>query len=201
MEIFNYINNLKKSNNTWKDTSHKQVFLLSGQSNYKNSHLCPKQIALLKIFNEKSYVFCPIGFPFKEEFSKGIYYEPHVIIASIRNIKQYLLLLFSKRYKNLVKKHLRDIIHNDKKQVFITQSQGLRMLMLLDKDILKDIRVIALGPVTLSKYRYNITVIKGKKDYISRVFDFNKADYIPNCGHMDYLEDENIKKIIKTIID
>ena len=81
--------------------------------------------------------------------------------------------------------------------IVVSQSSGLNMLKILNRDNLDRIKIFALGPVAAGRRKTeNMTVIKGRKDIYTRTIDFHEEDRRVDCGHFNYLINNEIKEKI-----
>ena len=174
----------------------KIVFLISGSSNYESAALSCEQKNFLKIFDEYGYEIIKSNFPYNQNFENERYEDINIIKASISNIIYYTHTLYNKKFQKEIKRHMKCILDN-KDIIIISQSSGLNMLKILDYEKLDKIRIFALGPVAFGRKKTgNMIVIKGKRDPYTRIMDFHKEDRKVNCGHFDYLINNEIKENI-----
>ena len=189
--------------------SKKQVLLLSGQSDYVHSELSKEQLSVLRMTRKYNYEMVDTGFPFNiDHRPNGAYQNAGLLRASQRNITQFLFAIWSQRYQHLIADHLQPFFDRAEHVLILCQSQGLHMLQkaIPHLRIKEGIRVltIAFGPVGSQRFqdpRFNVHVVKGEQDWISRFFDPHPAQYIVPSGHLDYFHHEHTFKLIGTIIE
>ena len=183
--------------------------ILTGQSSLQHSELTPEQADLLSIFESFGIPTLKTNFPYNEKHQNPCATTPHILRASANNGYQYLLSLFDKMYGRLVYKHLSPCINRCGHIYIVTGSLGLQMLVkslvYLEYDCRCKITVFALGPVTSGSMpcrdNVELVTIKGRPDYISRVFDKTRVNHWVNCGHMDYYKNEGVKEIIRCYLN
>lgn len=206
----NYIELLKNldAKNSMSNKDVKQVVFLSGQSDYFHSSLSEEQIILLNYILQYGYSPIKVGFPYNNKHNFQNCKRANIFMASIRNIQQFYYCIFSKNYKKLIAKHLQPIFDSMHDTVLICQSSGLNMLKVslpyMKINNKKKIIVIALGPVVYGRFSYkgfNLSIIKGRKDWISNLIDKNMADYEIYCNHFGYCKNSEIFSIIKRIMN
>ncbi|WP_223067233.1 hypothetical protein [Paenibacillus caui] len=131
-----------------------------------------------------------------------------MILASYRNMIQFVYSTFNKSYKQLIAKHLQPIFDGNREIVVICQSSGLHMLkaalpfMTLYQEL--KITVIALGPVTIGRFRedrFKLVVFKGYKDWVSQCFDRQPVDYWVSCNHFEYCGCQELIDALGGVLD
>lgn len=88
--------------------------------------------------------------------------------------------------------------------IFISNSSGFNLLtQWLEQIELPDtkITIVALGPVSWksifnNQTSYDVTIIKGKKDYYSQLLDRHIADRWVDSTHFDYDSNSEVKDLI-----
>ncbi|MCB0208032.1 MAG: hypothetical protein KDJ52_01805 [Anaerolineae bacterium] len=181
------------------------AFILTGQSSLRHSELTEEQWALLSIFENFGIPTLKTNFPYNKKHQYPGAEMPNIVQASVNNGYQYLLSLLDKTYGELVYKHLSLYVNQCSQIYIVTGSLGLQMLVksliYLRQDCGCKITVFALGPVTSApipgRDNMELITIKGRPDYISRLFDKTRVNYWVDCGHMDYYKNERVKEIIR----
>lgn len=196
-----YLKKLKmlKTENTLVNKE-KIVILISGSSNYKNAALSEEQKNFLEIFRKYGYEIVDSNFPYNENFKNKDYENVNIIKASISNIIYYIHTLYNKEFQKEIVRHCSPFF-NKEEVIVVSQSSGFNMLKILEKENLNKIKIFALGPVAKGKSKIgNTAVIKGKRDFYSRIMDFHKEDMLVNCGHFEYLIKDEVKEKICDIM-
>jgi len=198
------LHNLNPSDSLAIPYSKSIAFILTGQSSYDHSELTREQRSLLTIFTRFGIKTLETNFPYNNKHILQKVKRPRLILASIKNSGQFFYSVFDSQYGSLIYKHLSPCLYKRKKVFVVAGSLGLQMLAksltYFDTKTLKSITVFALGPVTTTQitasHSIEMITIKGKQDYISKTFDKTPADYLVRCGHMDYYQNEEVKRII-----
>ncbi len=172
------------------------VLLISGSSNYESAALSYEQKEFLKIFEEYGYKIIDSNFPYNKKFENKKYDDVSIIRASISNIIYYIHTLYNRDFQKEIRRHMKFLMDRED-IIVVSQSSGLNMLKILNRDNLDRIKIFALGPVATGRRKTeNMTVIKGKKDIYTRTIDFHEEDRRVDCGHFNYLINNEIKEKI-----
>lgn len=186
----------------------KVAFLLSGQSDLEHSELSLAQKDLLAAFSEYGYSIVEVGFPFNKRHDFKGCKRADMLLASYRNIVQFIYSTFLKSYRELIAKHLQPIFDCSREIVIICQSSGLHMLktalpFIGFKKELK-VTIVALGPVTMRRFcdnRFKLVVIKGYKDWVSLLFDRQPVDHWVSCNHFDYCQCKEVRETLGGVLE
>ncbi|WP_158612481.1 hypothetical protein [Leptotrichia sp. OH3620_COT-345] len=195
-----YLKKLEKLDNSKTFLkSDRIVLLLSGSSNYETSALSDVQKNFLEIFRKYGYEIIKSNFPYNNDFEHENFEDVSILKASISNIIYYLHTLYNKRFRKEIKRHFLPLSEfND--IIIVTQSSGLNLLKvaLESWDISnRKVKIFALGAFSYGHRKIqNCVIFKGKKDVYANFMDFHKCDIKVDCGHFDYLKNEQVKEII-----
>ena len=176
-----------------------QVAFLTGQSNPACWALSPVQAAFLARLQRDDRQLHGCNFPYHRASQR--HEAVPLLKASVHNSAQYLLsrrLSFSERYQAGVLALLSSHPHT----VLLAGSCGLELLnnLRLPPAWLSRISVFAYGPVARCSPGCRHVLVQGRRDGISRLF-FSTADYLVDCGHMDYLQQEAVLALCDTFLD
>jgi hypothetical protein len=180
------------------------VMLLTGRSLYDDCHLIPQQLAFLERVVPPDVQAVPAHFPYHGDLMTSVLPEPNLLVCSWRNTLQYLYVRFVPSFRKVLARHLQEIFDRCERVVVITGSCGLAFLessrpylRLRGED---QLRVIALGPVIWFRpTTRNLTVIRGRHDWISRTFSPVAPDYTVAGGHMDYYASSHVAHLAREI--
>lgn len=179
------------------------VVLLSGSSHYQHASLTQEQLHFLSYFRQFGYQVITSNFPYNQDFDHKQTNFPSLFQASLNNIDYYGHTLWHKAFHKELERHLRPLF-DLKDVILVTQSSGLNMLtQILEENAVKSsVKVVALGPVSQKKIslQENVWIIKGKKDYYSRLLDRNSITNKVPCTHHNYLVSASVKEVLDGII-
>jgi hypothetical protein len=176
-----------------------QVAFLTGQSNPACWALSPVQDAFLARLQRGNRQLHGCNFPYQPESPS---HEPVPLLkASVHNSAQYLLSRrpsFSDRYQAAVQALLSLHLHT----VLLAGSCGLELLnnLRLPPAWLSRVSVFAFGPVARRSPDCRHVLVQGRRDGISRLF-FNTVHHRVDCGHMDYLQQDEVLVLCETFLD
>lgn len=186
-------------------TGEKVICLMSGSSHLQHATLSAAQQDFLDDPIFEDYLKIASNFPFNQKFEHHQTVFPHLLSASLSNIRYFYHCLVHPKMKRELIRHLSPLF-TLKEVVLITQSSGLNMLTQVLSEV--DIRcekctIFALGPVSyrlLDKNKLNCLVMKANRDIYSNYLDRNKSDYQIEGHHFDYLKNKKVReKIHETI--
>ena len=185
--------------------------MLTGQSSFFSSVLDDnKWIFLQKIaINNASFNTSFIGFPWHSKFN-CIEKKASFAMSCIRNAMQYLWLKNNAKYQKCVERIIHHAIKITNQQlVFITGSCGIQHLFCaLKKYQITNfcrIKIIALGPVgeniVTNLDLFDLHLVQGKRVFWSKIlWTGKKANYRPDCGHLEYYECFEVFELVNKII-
>lgn len=183
------------------------VVFLSGASTLEHAELSRVGKEAVLEWERKGAKILPTNFPYNEGFRKEQPTYPHIIKASFSNICYYIYTWKHKTFRKELKRHLSPLFLCDK-VVIIALSSGLHLLSQIIEEIkIKKqtrITIIALGPVSHKRFiseSCELIVIKGKRDWYSRILDTHPVDQWVDCNHYDYLKEEQVREYIGRIIE
>ncbi len=188
-----------------------RLLLLTGQSSFNSSVLDDnKRFFLQKIAaNNANFNTSFVGFPWHYEFNSQKK-KASFAISCIRNAMQYFWLRNNTKYQEGVERIIHHAIKITNQQlVFITGSCGIQHLLCALKKYQKTnlcyIKIIALGPVgkdiTANLNLYDPHFVQGKRDFWSKIlWTGRKANYHPDCGHLEYYECPEIFTLVNELI-
>ncbi len=183
------------------------VVILSGQSDFAHSELSEVQKTLLNYCQQYGALTLEIGFPYNQAHQFQEVKRAGIVTASIRNLLQFMLILFSPKYRRIVARHLQPLFSKAERILIIAQSSGLHMLKFtlpyLKLNEESELKLLALGPVVWGKFndpRFNLITVKGTRDWLSYLLDRQVVNYQINCHHLDYCESMEVRKIIDGIL-
>ncbi len=162
-----------------------QIAFFTGRSIASCWSLSPVQAQFLSRFTKNGRRLINLNFPY-EPCSRH-WSAPHLLIASLSNIRDYTisrLSHFQQRYAPSVCRLINEADHT----VFLAGSCGLELLnnLKLPAETCSRFSVFAYGPVARSLPATRHLTVQGQQDRISRIW-FDRVDVRVNAGHMDYL--------------
>ncbi|WP_354624884.1 hypothetical protein [Psychromonas sp. MME2] len=175
-----------------------KAIFITGQSNRRCCQLSPKQKKIADFLEEEGVSVAPFNFPYDSQMN--VYHETNLLNASLSNTLQYFLSRkphFEKQYRAQVIKQFEQYGYC----IVMAGSCGLELLnnLHLPVKLLKNMHVIAYGPVARTLPKTQVTMIQGRNDWLSKLF-FKEVDYLVDCGHMDYLESTEILNVLQQVI-
>lgn len=182
------------------------VVLLSGRSLFNDCHLRPQQLEFLKRVAPPGVRVIPAQFPYHRDMMTALLPEPHILIASWRNMLQYTCARLAPSFRRLVARHLQVVFDSCERVTVITGSSGLALLESARAHLTlrspSQLRVIALGPVIWCRPTIrHLTVIRGDRDWISRALAPVTSDYVVAGGHMDYYTNPHVARVVRTVCE
>jgi hypothetical protein len=177
-----------------------KVVLLSGLSDPSSCALAPPQTRFLegleipeawKVYWNFPYLSCP-------EIPRR---EPPLWLAGARNLGQFLSAS-GRRYQDAARRHWGALETSAGRLVVITLSCGLEIVnqCLGAAGPVGQLQIIALGPVAWARPKAPCVLVRGSRDWISGLF-FRRSDVIlPGAGHMNYLEDGRVSRLVKSYL-
>lgn len=179
------------------------VVLLSGSSHYAHASLSQEQQQFLQVVQPAGYHIIPSNFPYNRQFDHQQTQFPSLLQASVSNIAYYRHTLWNTAFQKELCRHLRPLFALEN-IVLVTQSSGLNMFTQIMSQMPNNptLKLIALGPVATKEMvpAPNHWIIKGQKDYYSRILDCHTPTHIVACGHHDYLVSPAVKEVLDDII-
>lgn len=180
------------------------VLFLSGNSTLAHAELSNIQQAGLLPLQDRGYMVVGSNFPYNRGFRTKHPIFPGLLKASWHNILYYIFSLKQDKFKKQLLRHFKPITEA-KQMVIIAQSSGLNLFtQIVDECSFKHpVLVIALGPVShkrLNHPKVRVVVIKGRKDWVSRLLDHHPVDYWAECDHFEYLKNKQVREYIYDII-
>jgi hypothetical protein len=166
-----------------------KVVLLSGLSDPSTCALSAAQTRFLASLAapEESKIYW--NFPYLP--SPGARRDPPLWLASLRNLRQFL-----QASRPAYRAHWHALAASAESLVVITGSCGLEIFnhCLEAGDPVG--HLFALGPVARARPAVPHTLVQGTRDPFSRVF-FRKCDVeLPGVGHMTYLGDSRVQRLV-----
>ena len=181
-----------------KTLSPYRVAFITGQSNPYSWDLSPIQRHFIQSFNLPDEYVYKLNFPYTE--CSDSYTPTPVLRASLQNIKLFLASQkpeFREQYQSVVT----DFILESEHTILLSGSSGVELLnnLHLTAAVLKRISVFAYGPVSRHRPDCHYVFVQGKQDWYSRLFH-SKPDYRVSCGHLNYLETDEVQDICARFI-
>lgn len=175
-----------------------KAIFISGQSNRHCCQLSPIQKNLSDFLSKEGVTVSPLNFPYDTQMSS--YHETNLLNASWSNGLQYFFSRkprFEKQYRAKVIKQFEE----EGYCIVLAGSCGLELFnnLHLPDNILKNLHVIAYGPVARAQPKSQFTMIQGRDDWLSKFF-FKEVNYLVDCGHMNYLESDDVISALLEII-
>jgi len=176
-----------------------RIAFLTGQSNPACWALSPAQTAFLERLERGGREFHACNFPYQMESPS--HEAVPLFVASVYNSAQYLLSrrrTFSERYQAAVQALLSRRPHT----VLLAGSCGLELFnnLCLSSTWLNRVSVFAFGPVARRRPDCRHVLVQGRNDGISRMF-FNSVHHRVDCGHMDYLQQEEVVTLCDSFLN
>lgn len=176
------------------------VAWLTGQSSFTHSSLSPGQLSVLDDMSGLGYRAVSCGFPYNTAALSQPYRKEHVIAASVRNGAQFIAARISRRFVGDLAQHVQPLFDTTSRRLLLLcGSCGVELL----SAVLPVVRggeglrvlVVALGPVgRLPRGRgIEVRVVRGRRDWISRVTSRGAAHYVAPGGHLDYVDDPRVR--------
>jgi membrane-associated phospholipid phosphatase len=188
-----------------------RLLMLTGQSSFVSSVLDNNKLIFLQKIaaNNENFNTSFVGFPWHSEFNSKRK-KTSFSMSCIRNAMQYLWLRNNSKYQESVERIIHHAIQITNQQlVFITGSCGIQHLLCALKKYQKinlcHIKIIALGPVgrdiITNLDLYELHLVQGKQDFWSKIlWTGKKANYHPDCGHLEYYECPEIFTLVNELI-
>ncbi|NBV05850.1 MAG: inositol phosphorylceramide synthase [Proteobacteria bacterium] len=188
-----------------------RLVMLTGQSSFVSSVLDDnKRVFLQKIAaNNENFNTSFGGFPWNYEFNTRKK-KASFAMSCVRNAMQYLWLKNNTKYQEGVRRIIHHAIQITNQQlVFITGSCGIQHILCALKKYQKTnfcyIKIIALGPVgeniMINLDLYDLHIVQGKRDFWSKIlWNGKKANYRPDCGHLEYYECPEVFTLVDKLI-
>lgn len=175
-----------------------KAIFLTGQSNRHCCQLSPKQKRLADFLSKEGVFVASLNFPYDSEMST--YHETNLLNASWSNGLQY----FSSRKPSFEKQYRAQVIKQFEQEgysIVLAGSCGLELFnnLHLPDNILKNLHVIAYGPVARTQPKSQFTMVQGRDDWLSKCF-FKEVNYLVDCGHMNYLDSDDVISALLEII-
>ncbi len=196
-----------KVDQTLVKTSPQVAVLLSGQSDFEHSEFSTEQKELLSLLKAEGFTVINMGFPYNQDHAYARCSRAPLVVASMRNIQQFFYVLTNEYYRRLIAKHLQPVFEAADDLVIICQSLGFYMLKaalpFLKLTPGAKITLLALGPVAWGRFldqRFRLVVIKGRGDWVSRIFDRQMVDYWISCQHMNYCQNKQTQEIVRKVL-
>lgn len=181
--------------------------LLTGLSSLSSAHLNPEQTHFLQAVMPKNVNILYSNFPYHDDFLKKPYHSPNLLIASLRNIFQFILATFSPDFGRIIAARLKPLLQQQRKLVIITGSCGLALfnaaLPYLKIEDMEKVMIIALGPVSFrtKDNPCKLYRIRGTRDWVSKMSKAGMIHYTVNCGHLDYYINPETQKIVRDLCE
>jgi len=170
----------------------KAIFFMTGMSNYGNTTLSPIQqnfLNNLSISDDVQKIF--LNFPY---MYSDMWKPTNILMASVSNTYQYLQAKYM--IKENYKKSCLSLFTQYEEIFILAGSCGLEIFnsLKLDESLSTKINIFAYGAVAgrIPKIK-NIWLIKGSKDLLA----MKQYDLLIQCGHMNYLEQPELKNFIE----
>lgn len=180
----------------------KAAIFLSGSSDWETACLREPQKEFMQILADSGYLVPNSNFPYHRDFEYRALTWPPLWQAGLRNLFYAWQTIHHYAFRRQLRRHLKPLTKRQE-VVIVTGSSGLHIL----NEILPDLdfgntklTIFALGPVSKKKRqtgKARLYVIKGKKDWYSRLFDRHRADALVDCDHYDYCSSDAVKEIIR----
>jgi hypothetical protein len=170
-----------------------RVAWLTGQSDWRRSHLSPAQLAVLDALAEDGWMPLRLGFPWTAPAAAGEYRRAPLPAASLRNAVQHLAARPGSRFARQVAGHLQPLLdRTSDRLLLLCGSTGAQMLgaaaPLLAVPPGLRVQVVALGPVgrlPRTGGAWEVRVVRGDRDLISRWGHRGAPDVLVPGGHLD----------------
>lgn len=171
---------------------------LTGQSSYRHSQLSPGQLAVLDELEDLGYRTVRAGFPYNRRALERAYSPEPLLPASLRNAGQLAAALASAAFAAEVARHLQPLADAaSRRLLLVCGSCGLQLLaaalprLALPGEL--RLGILALGPVGLApaplfarRLGFDLVVVRGSRDWISRLGCRLPADLAPPVDHLGY---------------
>lgn len=170
------------------------VAWLTGQSSHRHSQLSPDQLAVLDDCAGLGFRAVRAGFPYHREALRHPWSPEPLLAASRRNASQFVESLARPAFAREIARHLRPLVSAaSRRLLLLCGSCGLQLfaaaLPHLELGASPRIGLVAIGPACWTVPRHpsiKLTVVRGRRDWISHVFSDLPADARPPVGHMGY---------------
>ena len=176
----------------------RRIAILTGRSNPGSCALTPAQTAFLEAVRPPECDVIWTAFPYGES---GGYREVHILLASLHNAFEVAGTYSAGRVR-WIGERIESLRTGVKRLTLITGSCGLQMVNaawpLLTAGC--EIRIIALGPVCLSKPRMPIVAIRGRSDVWSLALFGGPIDSYSRCGHLSYWESDEVRELVGRLV-
>ena len=164
-----------------------QVAFLTGQSHPPNAALSPAQAKFLGALPVPASGRVALNFPYPCEAADRPFTLVPLLIASVRNGRQFLASRhpsFAERHRPVVEAFIARADHT----LFLAGSCGLELFnnLTLPPTTLRRVTIFAYGPVARRRPDCACLLVQGRRDWISRRY-FPTVDVRVDAGHMNYL--------------
>jgi hypothetical protein len=175
-----------------------QIAFFTGRSNPDSCALSPIQRAFLERLGGPDRLLVSYNFPYV--LTDRPYEATGLLRASLNNYREFRESRgrpYRQRYRPVVKA----LLERAPRTVFLAGSCGLELLsnLQLDLEALARTFVFAFGPVARALPDCHRVVVQGRKDWLSRWF-VASPDFDVDCGHLDYLRDEQVHQICEALV-
>jgi hypothetical protein len=175
-----------------------QAAFLTGQSDPDRCALSPQQAAFLAALPLPDEARVALNFPYDP--ATGPHRETALLPASWNNFSQFLGSWsggFAARHRPAVEA----LVDRAERTVLLAGSCGLELLARLDLDAarLARIHAVAYGPAALRWPGCAITVVQGRRDWISRPLT-PRADAWVDCDHLGYLACPGMLEVCRELV-
>lgn len=208
---------------SWSDC---KLAFISGLSNPESCRLSEQQHQLLSQLAKPEHSTLFLNFPYIDHQYKSDDSAcppgkmPGLTAASVSNAWQFLKLR-SSSYRSRLREHWQSITQSCRSLNLISLSSGFEIIRYCVTATAKDckLNILSLGTVALGPIRFEATIrgvtdavgksastpigqvqcLAGTRDWISRSLNWSKlaCSYVPNVGHMDYLESPQSRRMIE----
>lgn len=184
------------------------VAWLTGQSAYGSVHLSPAQAALLQAVSSPTWVGLAANFPYNRVALKAGYLPAPLLAASVRNGAQFVAALGSPAFGRACARHLQPLLDaTTSRLVLLCGSCGLQLFYAalpgLRVPAGLQIQLVGLGPVCLRPQAHPqvaVTVVQGRRDWLSRCLCRLPGHYRVPGGHLDYATLPQVSQLVKAIL-
>ena len=125
--------------------------------------------------------------------------------ASWRNGRQVVWSRYSPAFRAVVARRVQTVVDaTSERLILLTGSCGLQLAndvwTLLRLPVSLRMDVIALGPACFDELRSPAVVVQGRGDGWSRLFYRGRVDHHCECGHLEYWESHEARKLVSGVL-
>lgn len=178
-----------------------KIAIVTGLSNSSSCCLSAAQTEFLSKLEVATQCKVAMNFPFlaQDDLLVGKSLRtPNIVQASVANGWQFWQ---SRRIALRARPHWQALLESCQQLLLITGSCGLQIAIdgLRSWKACHDrIKVLALGPVAISKPEFEVTSVRGERDWISKPFCRRPDHLVSGLNHLGYWGDSAVREISRT---